>query len=116
MTPHDVALERIQILEEILSKTPPLDHSLPDVPALKQLLQERQQLLSKLPTPPPNPTNDAKLATLIIRAQEIAHQILDRDQKIIQELEINRNKIGRLIHQLAPRGKKSPSRLVSRMA
>ncbi len=116
MTAQEVALERLKILEEVLSKTPSLEQPLPEVPILKQILQERQGLLSRLPTPPQNPAEDTELAALIAQAKEITHEILNRDQKVIQELEINRNKVGRLIHQLAPQKKRSPTRLVSRIA
>jgi hypothetical protein len=92
------ARERVRLLEQALALTPDRDEPLPDPQSFARRLEQRRAYLEALEPPPIEPECQA----LRREAASLAAQILERDAAIVERLTQMRDRVGRLLHRLAP--------------
>jgi hypothetical protein len=98
MTPLERAQDRVRLLERALTLTPDRQEALPDPATFARRLEQRREILEVLEPPPFEP----ECRELRLKAARLAAEILERDAAVARRLTTMRDRIGRLLHRLAP--------------
>lgn len=97
------ARARIRILRELLRVTPPPDEAPLDLPAIRTMLQVRQELLDQLPSAPTE--ESAELAQLRDEYRELGTELLSRDKFLMSRMQALLGQLRRAMQQTGSRGR-----------